>query len=51
MQETKPHYRIISTLGSGAGHIVFKAVQESTQQIVAMKIEKRPLIGQVEAEI
>ncbi|CAD8181809.1 unnamed protein product [Paramecium octaurelia] len=44
-------YRILSNLGSGSGHQVMKVQHNSTSQILAMKIEKSPQLGQIETEI
>ncbi|CAD8179237.1 unnamed protein product [Paramecium pentaurelia] len=44
-------YKISQSLGSGSNHIVFKAQHILTQSIYALKIEKKPGIGQIENEI
>ncbi|CAD8094577.1 unnamed protein product [Paramecium sonneborni] len=44
-------YRVLSYLGSGSGHQVMKVYHNQTSQILAMKIEKSPNLGQIEAEV
>ncbi|CAD8085632.1 unnamed protein product [Paramecium primaurelia] len=44
-------YRVLSNLGSGSGHQVMKVQHNSTAQILAMKIEKSPQLGQLESEV
>ncbi|CAD8200137.1 unnamed protein product [Paramecium pentaurelia] len=44
-------YKMISNLGSSSDHIVFKAQHNLTQDVCAIKIEKKPGIGQIENEI
>ncbi|CAD8094690.1 unnamed protein product [Paramecium sonneborni] len=44
-------YKIIQNLGSGSDHYVFKGQHNKTQNICAIKIEKKSGIGQLENEI
>ncbi|CAK65169.1 unnamed protein product (macronuclear) [Paramecium tetraurelia] len=44
-------YQIVSLIGQGSAHQVFKAKHNLTQQVFALKIEKCPQQGQIEGEI
>ncbi|CAD8084257.1 unnamed protein product [Paramecium primaurelia] len=44
-------YQVISKIGQGSAHQVFKAEHNLTQQLFAIKIEKRPKSGQIQDEI
>ncbi|CAK64387.1 unnamed protein product (macronuclear) [Paramecium tetraurelia] len=45
------NYKILSTLGAGSGHQVLKVKHNQTSQILALKMEKNPNLGQLEGEI
>ncbi|CAD8144073.1 unnamed protein product [Paramecium octaurelia] len=44
-------YKMISNLGLSSDHVVLKAQHSETQNVYAIKIEKKPGIGQVETEV
>ncbi|CAD8118511.1 unnamed protein product [Paramecium sonneborni] len=45
------NYKILSNIGSGSGHQVFKVQHNQTSQILALKMEKNSNLGQLEEEI
>ncbi|CAD8195163.1 unnamed protein product [Paramecium pentaurelia] len=45
------NYKILSNIGSGSGHQVFKVQNNQTSRILALKIEKNPNLGQLDGEI
>ncbi|CAD8207221.1 unnamed protein product [Paramecium pentaurelia] len=44
-------YQILSMIGQGSAHQVFKAKNNLTQKVFALKMEKYPMQGQIEGEI
>ncbi|CAD8208721.1 unnamed protein product [Paramecium octaurelia] len=51
MQLQNSNYKILSNIGSGSGHQVFRVQNNQTSRILALKIEKIPNLGQLEGEI
>ncbi|CAK62722.1 unnamed protein product (macronuclear) [Paramecium tetraurelia] len=51
MQLQNSNYKILSNIGSGSGHQVFKVQNNQSSRILALKIEKIPSLGQLEGEI
>ncbi|CAD8181230.1 unnamed protein product [Paramecium pentaurelia] len=44
-------YQVLSMIGQGSAHQVFKAEHNLTQKLFAIKMEKSPKLGQIEGEI
>ncbi|CAD8161683.1 unnamed protein product [Paramecium pentaurelia] len=51
MQIQIPQYQVLSNIGCGSQHLVYLAKQIQNSETYAIKIEKKPRIGQLENEI